>query len=85
MKGFSVKIDKLSKEEKTELVTLLNNYGIKDYEKDWDVKMLNLSTHPYLTFDFVQKFRVAKNSLARYKLIKYDELREIIHSDLLQV
>lgn len=85
MKGFSVKIDKLSKEEKTELVALLNNYGIKDYEKDWSVKMLSLTTHPYLTFDFVQKFRVAKNPLAKYNVIKYDELREIIQSDLLKV
>lgn len=85
MKGFSVKIDKLSKEEKKELVTLLNDFGTKDYEKDWSIKMLNLNTHPYLTFDFVQKFRCAKNPLARYKLIKYYELREIIHSDLLQV
>lgn len=85
MKGFSVNLDKLSKEDKAELVTLLNDFGTKDYEKDWSVKMLNLTTHPYLTFDYVQKFRVAKNPLAKYNVIKYDELREIIHSDLLQV
>jgi len=81
MKGYNLNLTRITEEEKLELVNLLNDYGKLDYQKDWSLKMLNIPTHQYLTFDLIQDFRICGYPITRYKTIGYNEFRQLIREN----